>query len=134
MSHYLHLYLHWIIYFVILQPFFHKTLFSFYVSLLKTLLFHNLSFTIFCSQKLYLKCLIIKALDTKRYSICLCYPKCDGNRSQPWSKTSNVTKSLHQHQNKRKSRVKTVAKALLTIRNFKCCSKSPFLYKKMFFK
>ena len=39
MSHYLHLHLHRLIYFLILQPFFHKTLFSFYVSLSKTLLY-----------------------------------------------------------------------------------------------
>ena len=59
----------------------------------------TLSFTMICLQKLYLKCFTTKVSpkvsDTKRYSICLCYPKCHGNRPQPRSKTLNVKKPVH---------------------------------------
>ena len=82
----------------------------------------------FCLQKLYLECFTTKISGAKRHSICLCYPEFHGNRPDQRPRLQMPKKPVHQHQNKRKSSIKVVAKALLSIPNFKCYSKSPFLY------
>ena len=87
-----------LIYFLILKPFFHKTLFSFYVSLLKTL-----PFIMFCLPKLYLYRLSGAII----FQFASVTQDFTGGRPATASKTSNVKKKhVHQHQNKRKSRVK----------------------------